>query len=98
MALTKKQKKALADVLEIHQEDVNTHITEAIGILEAVQEEKAQAKEELSIPAALQFAQVHALLALGLRVDSLVTILSAAALPELAPDGIEVGPDLDDDE
>ncbi len=104
MALTEKQRNALADVLEIHQEDVNTHVAAAIGILETVQEESHEAQEELTIPAALAFAQVHALLALGLRVDSLVTILSAAVLPELAPEGIEVaegielGPDLEDAE
>lgn len=81
MALTKRQRTALADVLEIHQEDVNTHVGEAIATLEGV-------GGELTAAQALALAQTHALLALGLRLDSLVTILSAAALPELAPEEI----------
>ena len=61
-------------------------LVKAMGALEAVYSE------------ALAFAQVHALLALGIRIDSLVTIVSAAALPELAPDGIDDDDDDDDDD
>ena len=91
MALTEEQRAALGVVLEIHQEEVSEHVRAALRCIEEATRDPKAARSYLAE------AQTHALLALGVRVDSLVTIVSAAALPELAPEEIELGPDLEEE-
>lgn len=93
MALTDEQRATLGDVLEIHEDEVIEHVKDALAALRSLPN-----LWELNNTQTIAYAQAHALLALGLRVDSLVSIVSAAALPELAPDGIEPAPDLEEDQ
>lgn len=93
--LTDEQRQALAEAIVDFGEQVATHTGEAIGAIEEIEDldilnsDIPDEQMALAISAAtleVQRAGVHALLAIGLRLEVLTSLLTAFAMPDLAPD------------
>ena len=102
--LTDDDRRSIVEVLEELTDRVAAHTGVAIEALEGVEEgydgwrDKGRERGDESGEAAyyfaatdLQRAQVHASLALGLRLDALVTLLSVFALPEFVASFVPEG-------
>ena len=93
--LTDEQRRELADAIADFGDQVATHTGEAIGAIEAIEGldilDTGVENEDMTLLIAagtmeVQRAGVHALLAIGLRLEVLTSLMTAFAMPELAPD------------
>ena len=84
MPIDETTRNALVEVVREFQDRVTVHADQALDALELAEDDKELTAELISLE--LRRAELHASLALGVRVDLLTTLLITFALPEHALD------------